>query len=76
MSVYIEQNHHNNFSQCLPSCEQSFNNPIIKAIKTVAIWKARSHQRRQLALLDSRMLEDIGLTTNDVRSELAKPFWK
>ncbi len=76
MSVYIEQNHLNNFSQCLPSCEQSIKNPIIKAIKTVEYWKARSHQRKQLALLDSRLLKDLGLTSEDVKAELAKPFWR
>ncbi len=48
----------------------------------VRIWRfvseclERNRQRRALARLDLRMLDDIGLTQADVRSELDKPFWR
>ena len=81
MSVYVEHNHHNNFSHCLPTCENiqsldNINNPITKVVKTLSIWNARAKQRKQLALLDDRLLADIGLNYADVKMELAKPFWK
>lgn len=76
MSVYIEQNHHNNFSQSLSTCiapnEISFGKPL----KAVKFWVERSRQRKHLALLDDRMLEDIGLSREQVLQETSKPFWK
>ena len=81
MSVYVEYNHHNNFSHCLPTCKNvhaldNINNPITKVAMTLSMWSARAKQRKQLALLDERMLADIGLSYDDVKAEVAKPFWK
>ena len=48
----------------------------------VRIWRfasaalERHRQRKALASLDARLLDDIGLTQADVRSELDKPFWR
>ena len=39
-------------------------------------WTARYNQRRALALLDDRMLRDIGLTRGDAEFEIAKPIWR
>jgi uncharacterized protein YjiS (DUF1127 family) len=33
-------------------------------------------QRRALAVLDDRMLKDIGLTRCDVDMEVSRPFWR
>lgn len=44
--------------------------------ETSDIWIERLQQRRELAELDSRMLEDIGLDKAAVERELAKPFWR
>ena len=38
-------------------------------------WMARARQRRALRELDSRLLDDVGLTRAHVRRECAKPFW-
>jgi uncharacterized protein YjiS (DUF1127 family) len=38
-------------------------------------WFERSRQRRALAELDDRLLDDIGLTRSKVQREAAKPFW-
>ena len=35
----------------------------------------KSRQRRELAVLDARLLEDIGITRADALKEAAKPFW-
>ena len=44
----------------------------------LAIFEMHEHwrQRQALAELDDRMLGDIGLTRDEVRAEVTKPFWK
>ena len=44
----------------------------------VAAWIARSAQRRALRELaeDGRLLNDIGLTHEQVLREAGKPFWR
>ncbi|GEM_PF-683447 len=39
-------------------------------------WIRRSNDRRLLAMMDDRMLNDIGLSNHEVRSEVAKYFWQ
>jgi len=39
-------------------------------------WASRSRQRKQLARLDTRMLADIGVTAEQAKLEVMKPFWK
>jgi uncharacterized protein YjiS (DUF1127 family) len=39
-------------------------------------WMERSHQRRGLAKLDDRLLDDIGITRSTAAGEIAKPFWR
>lgn len=36
----------------------------------------RRRQRRALARLDRRLLDDIGLSADDVRAECDQPFWR
>ena len=43
--------------------------------KVIATWFARSRQRHDLAELDDRMLEDIGVTRAQAGREIDKPFW-
>ncbi len=38
-------------------------------------WAERIRQRRALAELDDRLLADCGLTREEVRREIEKPFW-
>ena len=38
------------------------------------LWTRRSQTRRALAALNDDELRDIGLTRDDVRREIAKPF--
>ena len=44
--------------------------------KTVNVWIARSRDRRQLAALNDRMLNDIGLSRIEVTVEINKFFWQ
>ena len=76
MSVAIENNVEMNLSQHLPTCEKIENFSIKSLMLKVSYWKAVSKQRKQLARLDERLLNDVGLTKEQVRLEVSKPFWK
>ena len=41
----------------------------------IRTWIGRSRQRQHLAELDSRLLNDVGLTAEQVEHEISKPFW-
>ncbi len=43
---------------------------------TLSVWRRRSNDRHQLASMDSRLLDDIGLTHADVLRESKKLFWQ
>lgn len=47
-----------------------------KVSKTLKVWAARSNDRRQLAMMNDRMLADIGLTHTDIAVEVNKYFWQ
>src|SRR5580765_2517938 len=46
------------------------------AIATLREWRRRSRERAQLAMLDGRMLRDIGLSHADREFLANKPFWR
>ncbi|MDH4246984.1 MAG: DUF1127 domain-containing protein [Deltaproteobacteria bacterium] len=39
-------------------------------------WRNRAMQRRQLMMLNPRLLKDVGLTQADAYRESLKPFWR
>jgi len=45
-------------------------------ITAVWQWFQTGRQRQALSELDPHLLADIGLSSEDVRAELAKPFWR
>ncbi|WP_419832622.1 DUF1127 domain-containing protein [Endozoicomonas atrinae] len=50
---------------------------IVGKLKSVIItWKVRAQSRKHLAEMDSRLLNDIGLTEADRSQEVIKPFWQ
>lgn len=49
---------------------------INEVSKTLNVWAARSRDRRQLASLSDRMLNDIGLSRAEVAAETEKYFWQ
>jgi uncharacterized protein YjiS (DUF1127 family) len=75
MSAYIENNH-NNISQYLSTCEAPQGFSAEQMMKKAKFWANRSRQRKQLARLDAHMLADIGITAEQAKVEMAKPFWK
>ncbi|MFN4015891.1 MAG: DUF1127 domain-containing protein [Reyranella sp.] len=44
--------------------------------QTLAIWRERTRQRRELGKLDHRMMRDLGISPTDVQFEAGKPFWR
>jgi uncharacterized protein YjiS (DUF1127 family) len=44
--------------------------------RQIASWRRRAEQRRSLAMLDNRMLADIGLTPAERDTECGKHFWR
>ena len=48
-------------------------------LHTIALWIARSRQRRaleEIASLNDRLLKDIGVSKDEALREAAKPFWR
>ncbi len=48
---------------------------LAACVSVLKSWSDRYRQRRHLATLDARMLDDIGLHREDVTWECGKPFW-
>lgn len=44
--------------------------------QTLGLWLERISQRRALAALDDRTLQDIGLSRSTAVGEAEKPFWR
>ncbi len=49
---------------------------LSRLLATLDLWYERHHQRRQLELLDDRLLRDIGLDRASAWHEASKPFWQ
>ncbi len=43
---------------------------------TIGLWRKRTELRIDLACLDQRMLDDVGLDAYEVRREIRRPFWR
>jgi uncharacterized protein YjiS (DUF1127 family) len=44
-------------------------------VETVTAWMRLHAERRALARLDRRLLDDIGVTPMEAGSEAMRPFW-
>ncbi len=49
---------------------------IVKLAASLRRWYRRSVQRRRLAGLPIRLLEDMGITEAQRFEEISKPFWR
>jgi uncharacterized protein YjiS (DUF1127 family) len=47
-----------------------------EAIGTLTLWPGRRRSRQQLANLSDQILQDIGITRDQVEREYGKPFWR
>ena len=48
----------------------------LRVISTLLLWQRRIASRHQLALLDTRLLADAGISEAQREAELTKPFWR
>ncbi len=49
---------------------------LVRAIDSLAEWRSRARERRQLSALSDAMLKDIGVSRADASAEFEKPFWR
>jgi uncharacterized protein YjiS (DUF1127 family) len=49
---------------------------LLRAAPPLAIWRARAQERRMLAYMIERDFRDIGITPQQAKWEMNKPFWK
>ena len=49
---------------------------LATVFNTLLAWQARANERHQLSELEPHLLQDLGLTREDVYREIAKPFWR
>jgi uncharacterized protein YjiS (DUF1127 family) len=49
---------------------------IYSWIAFIGIWRRRSRERRILAAMSGRLLQDIGVTPWDAHREANKPCWR
>ena len=45
-------------------------------LEILGLWYRRSQDRRHLAELDDRLLNDLGIDRAQANFETAKPFWR
>lgn len=50
--------------------------PQTRAGRVVSNWLARRRSRQSLAVLDTHLLRDLGLTQDEALHEARKPFWR
>jgi uncharacterized protein YjiS (DUF1127 family) len=49
---------------------------VSRVVDLMLTWSDRMRQRRQLAELDDRLLQDIGVSRADIENEISRPFWR
>lgn len=53
-----------------------FGNLPATVVHTFAAWQKRSEDRAHLQEMPSHLLKDMGITHEDVKQEVSKPFWR
>jgi uncharacterized protein YjiS (DUF1127 family) len=67
----------NSFAQAIAAIAEDVRREGL--VKIFAIWRARRNYRRELArllIVGPHMIADIGLTADNTREEIARPFWR
>ncbi|MGE0121105.1 MAG: DUF1127 domain-containing protein [Dongiaceae bacterium] len=49
---------------------------VANVLDTLSLWRRRFVERRAIAVLDERLLRDIGMAREVAEREAAKPFWE
>ena len=72
MSMALRSIHHTDHDTLATTVMHRVN----QLLDVVGEWHQRVVSRRELAQLDARMLQDIGVSNVDVEREISKPFWR
>lgn len=64
------------FSNITPAFSQPSITWFARLRATFKHWLLNARTRRQLALLDERLLADAGISPSEREAELAKAFWQ
>ena len=59
-----------------PASDTTLVADIARLLHAPRIWVLRAQHRAALAALNERQMRDCGIDPNDVRREIAKPFWR
>jgi uncharacterized protein YjiS (DUF1127 family) len=60
----------------LPNIRQKAYSDATSILDMAKCFYQRAVQRRRLAAMDDRMLQDIGISRVEALREAAKPFWR
>ncbi|WP_425050673.1 DUF1127 domain-containing protein [Psychromarinibacter sp. S121] len=53
-----------------------FSAAALRFVVMLVKWDERRRTRRSLGTLDPHLLDDIGVTRGEARTEAERPFWK
>ena len=53
-----------------------FSYKLLRFGALISLWYRRTRQRKALAELDDRLLQDVNITSSQVLAETNKPFWR
>lgn len=76
MTAYIDRDELLHASHSPVDVSTRLSGAVSRMLTTLDLWYQRSEQRRQLGMLDHRLLSDIGADRASAREEAAKPFWR
>lgn len=49
---------------------------IARVLDQLAVWHERARRRRELVDMPDHLLKDMGVSREEVDSEIRKPFWR
>jgi uncharacterized protein YjiS (DUF1127 family) len=62
------------------SLHHGFSTPLAGSLgalgHVIATWRGRARMRKELTMLDRRMMRDLALNPGDIEFEISKPFWR
>jgi uncharacterized protein YjiS (DUF1127 family) len=62
--------------QTRPAGRKAQGGLVARVVDLMLTWSDRMRQRRHLAELDDRLLQDIGISRADIEAEISRPFWR
>jgi uncharacterized protein YjiS (DUF1127 family) len=68
------------FAETRPQRRRAMRNSTLAIAQSILmlarLWRARYRDRRQLAAMSERELQDMGICRADIADEIGRPFWR